>query len=73
MKYTRVYTIIVSVKNKQAQESEVQSMKNLVVKLHEVVEDRVMVSENAGWQKLMIAIETVAEKLGIECETFMMI
>ena len=48
-------------------------MKNLVVRLHEVVEDRVMVSENAGWQKLMIAIETVAEKLGIDCETFMMI
>lgn len=48
-------------------------MKNLVVKLHEVVEDRVMVSENAGWQKLMIAIEIVAEFAGISSEEFMMI
>ena len=48
-------------------------MKNLVVKLHEVIEDRVMVSENAGWQKLMVVIETVGEKLGIDSEEFMMI
>ena len=48
-------------------------MKNLLLTVHEVVEDKVLVSESKIWNNILVAIEMLAEKFGACEEDFMMI